>query len=514
MSVALPDVGQSDWGQPLNDYLTQVLLAQANLAESTIINHQVAVDPHGDRAYTNGLITPITSLVNQPSGYVVLDSSGFIPNSLLPSAGGLSDVYDVSSSAFGGHGVPGVDNTTPIQNALIACKAAGGGEVWVPNGTWMISSTLVGGNNTWLHLSPGAKLIRGVNPSTGLKPAVMYSNFNSSTTKSSITGNMIVSGGIWDATNGGTQVDACTPIKFANAAFVLIGQSQFIVKANSSSAAIGLYGVSQCVVETSGFVTATPVSTANTIPAVLVAAASSAELPTGLQSSMYSNATCSMVSMTQNVVNVPTGGYFTSGGNSYSGFSGMIGSLVAPASGSHTSINISDSVVNGCVNGVADVQAGSWTNVTMTGLQAFHGFMDSTGTQSTAHISTSTSSGIKSDSSNNFNLDITTWHTMGSFSSAWAASGSGVNGLFYRISEDLESIEVIFDVAWTGGTTGSTTVCTLPGIFVPSKTVRLNVGGISSLNYTSAWFSSGVFQLVTQGSHDSMFGHVLLPRDL
>ena len=274
MALSLPSNGQSNWGTPLNAYITEVVLAQANTADAAIINHQSAVDPHGDRAYSLGLINPVITGTNGPNGYVKLNAAGLVPIALIPSAGGLSDVFDVASSTFGGNPTPGVDNTVPIQNALNAAAATGGGEVWLCSGTWTISSTLVIGNNTFFHMAPGATLLRGVNPVNGLRPSVMLANFNSTTVASHITGNIWVSGGIWDATNNNTVSVACTPIQFANGSFALIEKTLFILPQNNP--AIQIFGMTAVAIQNNEFEGFTPSLGYNSItnPAVVMSAAS------------------------------------------------------------------------------------------------------------------------------------------------------------------------------------------------------------------------------------------------
>lgn len=363
MSFSLPSNGQTNWGTPLNNYISEVVLAQANLAETTISSHQSASDPHGDRAYALSLVSPITSHVNQANGYVVLNSSGTVPNSLLPSAGGLSDVYDVSSSAYGGNGVPGVDNTTPIQNALNACANAGGGEVWIPNGIWTISSTLVIGNNTWLHLSPGAKMIRGVNPSTGIRPGVMLANFNTSTPLSSMTGNIIVSGGIWDATNGNTvSTTISTIMQFANISFLEVSETQFINQQYSLD--IQLFGVQSSLIAMNKFLTYKPTAAVTGVGPVRLSAATTAELGGGFNATMYTNAACNGVAIDKCIIPLPIGGLGTGNLGSY----WTLACTPVNNSVNHSNVSLTNNVVY-YTNSTYPIfyQWPTWDNVIVTG---------------------------------------------------------------------------------------------------------------------------------------------------
>ena len=359
MSNQLPSIGSANWGQPLDNYINSVL-SVATAAQSTVSTHQNGVDPHGDRAYTNRLFAPITSGTNQANGYVVIGGNGLIPNNLLPSAGGQAGVFDVSSSTYGGVGNGTNDDTSAIQAALNAA-AVTGGEVWIPAGTWEVSSTLIIGNNTWLHLSPGAVINRKINAGTGLLPTVLVSNFATTTALSSITGNIQITGGKWDSTNGGTQATACTIFQLANATFMAIEQTILIGPQNN--AAIQLFGVNDVVIRDTLFSGYTPTLSLSSItaPAVQVSQASSAELPAGLNSSMYTNTPCTQISLSASIVDVPIGGYKSTSGLSVGGYGYLMGSPVVPSSASHAQIAIEMCSVNGLAHNL--LLPNGWMNV-------------------------------------------------------------------------------------------------------------------------------------------------------
>src|SRR6185437_12792021 len=73
--MALPSTGDSNWGVPLNSFITNVVLAEANAAAASIATHVAAGDPHGDRAYAQQLLSPLTSGVNGPNGFLQLSST-------------------------------------------------------------------------------------------------------------------------------------------------------------------------------------------------------------------------------------------------------------------------------------------------------------------------------------------------------------------------------------------------------------------------------------------------------
>jgi hypothetical protein len=507
MTYSLPTTGESNWGIPLNNYIIDVVLAQANLAESTILAHQVAVDPHEDRAYALGLVEPITSHVNQPNGYVVLNQYGVLSIDLLPSAGGFTHVYDVGSAVFGGNGVLGVDNTNAIQNALLACSTNGGGEVWIPNGLWIISSTLLIGNDTWLNVSPGATIIRGVNPTTGLKPPVMLSNFTPSTVLSSITGNIRVTGGVWDATNKHTQSDPCTVMAFANVPGLII--EDVSIEVYPGNPCIRHYGCSQITHTNPIFITQTPFGIP-TYPSCVLHCASSVELPFALHPSMYTNNVCSFVTMDKGNCPVPSGGYYINSGHSYCGFTGIIGSLFAPPGGAfHNNISVSNCAVNGCSIGVIHNASGAlWDTVTLGLNQAIHGFIDAVGHQPTTNVSNFYAAG------NSFEIDVNQWTNINVFGTHWGPSGSGVNGIFCRLTPDNRNIEIRFDLQWSGTASGNQLGFTLPSQFCPSTNIRDTCGGINRSNYATVWNTNGQVQFsMFANQADYLFGTQLLPLD-
>lgn len=83
---SLPTDGQTDWGDPLNAYIANVVMATLNAQVSNLADHEAnsPADPHGDRAFALNLMLPITQNVNQPGGFVQLTTAGLLPSSVTP----------------------------------------------------------------------------------------------------------------------------------------------------------------------------------------------------------------------------------------------------------------------------------------------------------------------------------------------------------------------------------------------------------------------------------------------
>lgn len=463
--MSAPTNGESNWGTPLNSYMSGIL-STATTALTDIGAHEVAVDPHGDRAYALSLVTPITSGVNSANGYVKLNSSGQVPNNLLPSAGGLSDVYDVSSSTFGAVGNGSTDDTTAIQAALTAAATAGGGEVWIPNGQWAISSTLLIGNNTWLHLSPGATLWRKINAVSGLPPTVLVANFNASTSNTSITGNILVSGGTWDMTTQGTfSTSGVVAIQLANAQFCGIEQTEFIMPQNSP--AVQAFGMTSVVFRDNlytNYAQPTLSLASTTAPAIQLSAASTAELPAGLNGSMYTNAMCNQISLDNQVISEPYGGYATSSGVSYGGYGYLLGSVFPYTTGVfHQNLTVANCIANGLAQNLW--QCNEWENVYLSNMFFGVGFntvnganiITSTtnypaGNPNPGYIVSTDNTGLPSIRTTNtmLDLDIEQWTiiTTGMMQNGFAETTGGSQGprAAYRVNMQHRTFDISGDV--------------------------------------------------------------------
>lgn len=482
-----PALGSTNWGTPLDTYMASIL-TEATTALNNISTHEVAVDPHGDRAYALALINPVLTGTNAANGYVKLNASGLIPNDLLPSAGGLSDVYDVSSSVYGAVGNGITDDTVAIQAALNAAATAGGGEVWVPNGTWPISSTLVIGNNTWLHLSPGATFIRKINPTSGLLPSVMFANFSTTTALSSITGNVLISGGVFDATAGNTQGAGCVVVQLANATFCAVEQVEFVMPQDNT--AVQFFGMNSAVVRDVLFSGFTPTLSPASITSfgVQLAEASSAELPSGLNVSMYSGTNCSQITLQNCVVNAPVGGYASGSGLTYGGYGYLVGSN-APTSGYHTSLNVTDCAVNGLTTQFW--LPTDWQNTVLSNVFCSLGFTATTPSITTVNM-VKDAYGLPTirPSNNPLGLDVEQWVRMSGLINDFANNISGVQGpeAYYRLNMQRRTFDISGAIQLPSGSNQYNAITFFVMPWVPVNTKRwaafpYNATGFNTANF-------------------------------
>lgn len=457
--MALPSTGDSNWGVPLNQFITDVVLAEANSAAASIATHVAGGDPHGDRAYAQQLVTPLTSGVNGPSGFLQLNSIGKIPNGVLPAGGGRTSTFDVGKDYIPGNvalnGATGV--STYIQKALNDCQTAGGGEVWVGDGNYGIDSTLFVPSNCWLHLSPGATMTRIVNLSTGQAPVYMLANFSGSSSGSG-SGNILIEGGQWVFDGPGA---AGSPMAF-------IGGSQIIVRATTirtliGSPAIIAAGMSGFGVQWVLFSTATPggsrASYAGSPPAVRVENAASNVIP-GLNAAIYSGSPCTMVAIGSCAV---TGGTASDGTGLYSAIGGLAGTT-SPVSGSyHTNISVMGNAAV-ALPGSA-VYAANWKSMTVLGNQ-FN--VNNGSTVTTSWSPSSAPAGANQDITNNGATD--TWHDMRPLQNSFIGTVGGQYPPQYRISPDGSYVQVagFVQLGPSSGNQNSLTLFTMPPAYRPT----------------------------------------------
>ena len=240
-----------NWGLPLNAEISaDEALIQQNAQNILLHTSNNPPDPHGDRGYASGLVAAILAAYGLPNGPAILDATGHIPLADMP-VGYLTNRFDVTQSPYDAAGNGFTDDSIAIKAALTAASLRGGGEVWLPNGTYACGSTLVIGSNTWLHLANGAVIKRIANPAP---PNFMLANFHpTNANEVPASGNIQVSGGAWDASGYGVDIGhgnyagglntPCTPFVFFGASFVTL--ASFTVKnvtANLTSPYIRLHG--------------------------------------------------------------------------------------------------------------------------------------------------------------------------------------------------------------------------------------------------------------------------------
>jgi hypothetical protein len=295
--VTLPVDGQTDWGDELNTAITTVE-TEATSAQTSINNHAAnnPSDPHGDRNYAFTLVSPITSGVNGPNGFVQLNSSGTIPANLISGSGGaggsFTNIYDAIST-YGAVPNTGADQSGTIQAALNAASAAGGGEVWVGAGTFSLANYLVIGANTWLHLSEGTVMSRIVGSST---PAYLLTNCKFGTNNTPGAKNIMVSGGTWDAVGAQTLTSACTPMFFIQNTKLTV--KDVIINGVFNNPNIEVNGCTTVKLDNLYFTgRGSNSSFSGTVPCIRLNVSSSSTTPSGLSNGVYNNTSTNNVSV-------------------------------------------------------------------------------------------------------------------------------------------------------------------------------------------------------------------------
>lgn len=334
----LPTDGETPWGDELNTGILQVN-STANNAVSGLNSHTANIpsDPHGDRAYSQSLVSPITTGVNGPNGYVKLNSSGKLLSSLVStSAGGaFTNIFDAVAQ-YGVAAGTGSDQSVALQNALTACGSAGGGIVWVGgSGTISLSNYVVIPNNTWLLLGEEVVLSRLSSSAAYLITNVKFGTSNTPAV------NVKISGGKLDAVGSGLT-SACTPIFLIQSTGSTI--EDIVINNVFNNPCIEINGSSGVEVLNCSF-SGTNHSSGSpaTVPAIRINTSSSSTTPSGLSAGFYNNAVCNKTGITNCFVLNKTG--------SLGPFAGIVGSDRL-GSAIHEFI-----VITGCVMPYNDNQA-------------------------------------------------------------------------------------------------------------------------------------------------------------
>lgn len=129
--------------------------------------------------------------------------------------------YDIVKNFGAVSGEP--DSTAKIQAALNAAKT-GGGIVVIPKGTWNITDALRIYSNTQLNLDPNA-VIKKMFPAK----AMLYNgDWQASYPKYNGHGNIVISGGTWDARGTHFTTKACNIFSIAHSKNLTIKDSVFL----------------------------------------------------------------------------------------------------------------------------------------------------------------------------------------------------------------------------------------------------------------------------------------------
>lgn len=286
---SLPVDGQSAWGDVLNTYLN-TLTTEANNTQTGLNNHAAnnPSDPHGDRAYAQGLVNPITSGVNSPNGFVQLNSSGTIPASLISGSGSetggmYSGIFDAVAT-YGAVAGSGSDQSGAIQNALNAANSAGGGLVWIGPGVFSLQNYLVIPSYTWLLMSEATVLSR-IPGSINSRYLISNVQFGTSNTPST---NIRITGGKLDAVGANSMTSACTPVFIIQSAKTKI--ENIYINNVFSNPAIEINGCTNTHIDTCYFDGTGSNFGSSSTPAVRINQSASSTTPSGLGSFMYNNA--------------------------------------------------------------------------------------------------------------------------------------------------------------------------------------------------------------------------------
>lgn len=376
--MALPTDGQLNWGDPLN---AEITADETNISTNAtaIANHKnnIPADPHGDRAYANSLVSPITTGVNQPGGYVVLGSNGKLPLSIIPSGAGLTGWVDAVATYLTTEEANGTLPADSAINAAIQSLSATGGICYIGPGTFNLSQPLVMYANIWLLCAPGATFNRIV---TSQAPAAMVQNYLATSAPSGGQvpngGNIHITGGTWNvvcpspyaSSTGSAFIFANN--QTGNVSGVILEDMFITAVPNGHSPAVRLFGISNVDisnVQITDAIGPTGSRSLQIYPLIQIEELNDTNWP-GLPTTMYlsafprcSNITVRGCSLTADTLSDSEGHY-----SAWSSFCGSIGIIASNAT--HTNINV---VQGNYANAlaVAGVQTLNWNNLTCTGNQ-------------------------------------------------------------------------------------------------------------------------------------------------
>jgi hypothetical protein len=473
--TGLPSQGDLNWAGPLNGYILNVE-NEATTAEANIATHQSGTDPHGDRAYANSLISGITSLYGATNGIAQLGGDGRLKATQAPPGGGVTNFYDVILD-FGAKGNGTNDDAAATNAALVACSGAGGGEVWVPDGNFAIGATLVIGANTWLHLSPGAKISRIANPTP---PPAMLANYTPSTVPA--VGNIRVSGGQWDALNS-SVVQACNVFSFFDAGFCLFAETKITGPENSTP--VLLAGCTAMAIDKVQFSGVAPTHTraVNNTACVRIEPSSSS-VTAGLLPAAYTGAACTLIGITNCTQTAATA---TDGSGAYTKYNALLASYNSGVT--HSNIVVAFNYGNAfATNALIPT---TWSTVTLVGNQF-------TSSGSSINITGITNPQVAANTPGT-GAATTGWVAM-TLQNSWVAF-SGAARPSYRVTPTGDT--EIAGSCSGGSSANGTVIATLPsGFYNTATAVRIPAtqSNTVSFGFGSATFSTPYIQVETNGN--------------
>lgn len=362
--MPLPQNGQQNWGTPLNADIQNDEANIANLQTSTSQHaNNIPNDPHGDRAFTTGLVSPITTGLNQAPvqglslGLVQLTPQGKIPLNLVPTGAGLTNYID----AIPDFNVPtnGAPASTALNAALQAANAGGGGIVWVGSGQFGIDQPLVIYQNTWLMCSPGAVFTRIL---TTTAPTALLQNYSFNVVP--VGGNIRVSGGLWNVAN---LAQTGVAFSFVATSSVLLQDLAVVANNNGNSPAGELFGCNNVTIDNVSVTAAAPAVTGRTnqaLPLWRIEECNSGNKP-GLPSSVYAGQECTNIIL-RGCNLTPSNPWPADTYGTYSAFTSFLGTKGSVVNGArHININ----VIGGCYAtalATAGIEVKNWSNTTVT----------------------------------------------------------------------------------------------------------------------------------------------------
>lgn len=169
----------------------------------------------------------------------VTHASGFTVEQIITdtSLGSYPQWYNVRSAVNGAVGDGSTDDTAAIQNALTLCRMAGGGIVYVPEGVYLVSSTLQAGSNTTVLGAGGGVTTIKMKSGSWSSATQNGSNGGISCLQAygSTSSNITVRGITWDGNETGVtaipswaDASECSPLALRGTANVTVDNCQVI----------------------------------------------------------------------------------------------------------------------------------------------------------------------------------------------------------------------------------------------------------------------------------------------